>query len=267
MIGRYLVKMNTIDSIMDRSGLSSLFQACGRAGETMNLCLSFLRWDSTEKAIYNDWPDVKTAESVCMPMYPMSPKMGRQVAYGGCYYMSKACYLITKGHFSYTEEGADFLYEYNNMDDNSLANRFTTLLHKISGNQLTVQGEEFGVDELTADMTAQDIRHGATDEMAMNQYCVIMAIVARGNWDWKGDCLAFSYATKKLFLAFGGKAIGDWTDCRQLVTPPRLEEVYDQLSAEMVDKENHCVLIVIAWRPPSSCTTRMWSSTSQIALS
>jgi hypothetical protein len=73
------------------------------------------------------------------------------------------------------------------MADNSVANKYTGLFHRLALARVIVHGKTFTIPELTADMTAHEIRHGASDQMSRNRFCVIMAIVARGDWDWKGD--------------------------------------------------------------------------------
>jgi hypothetical protein len=232
-IGRFLVKENSLDSIHDRAVLASMFQACGRPSETSNLCVEFLTFDSTDQTIYNDWPETKTGTSVHMPFYPMNPnRLGRHLAYGGCFYNAIAGYLATAGNLksSQKEDGQDgpvfFFSKLATIAENSVAKKYTNLLHRLSKATVTVGKEVFSIPELTPDMTAYDIRHGAADQMSLNRHCVIMAIVARGDWDWKGDCLAFGYVTKKLYLSLGGKALADVDICSQLVTPPLLRTVY-----------------------------------------
>jgi hypothetical protein len=225
-IGRQLIKMNTASSILDRAVIATLFQAMGRSIEVACLSFPLLRYDSTEEAIRNMWPDVKNASEVNMPFYPMSPSLGKQNSYCACCLHAIGSFLAT-GTVGVGGDCSDFMFpEYANLDSNSVSGRLTTLLHKLVPL----------IPELTADMTIHDLRNGSADESAFNEHCPVWATIARGNWDWKGDCQVFHYFSKKLFLSLAGKALGLWKDCRQHVTPPRLQDVLASLSSEMAAK-------------------------------
>ena len=225
-ICRALVRMNTPESLMHRAVLAAMFQGVGRAEETQCLSTSLLSHCPTEQAPINNWPNKKTGKEVFMPFFPMSPKLPH--GWGACFYHGLASFLVTaRGELKSDGDEPDWIFNYyRQLSPASVASVITKVIRQFVE---TIEG-------VTVDMTSHGLRAGAADTMAFNLHCHIVAIIMRGDWDWKGECQLFGYLTAKLYLALAGKALAYWPDCRQKVTPPRLDTVLDNLPREEQDK-------------------------------
>ena len=171
-----------------RAIMVMLYHAVGRASEIATSTWDSMVWNSSLDCVELDWRESKTGKSSMMSFFVDAE------SYKVCWYHAIVCYLVTTGGSSFLitnlnplTQGAKYIFpNFVRLSDGGIASKITGIL----------KGWVGSIDLLTAKHTSQSFKHGAADDLSYNPLVSIVAIVARGNWDYSGQVSTSFY--KKL---------------------------------------------------------------------
>jgi hypothetical protein len=224
-IGFELMKENTKNAIEDRAVIVTDLMAVGRASEAGHISNESSAYSSAEGAIFHAWPDMKTGDNTELPFFPQAVREDNEVGdepdldYLNDFFHAHACYYITAGASLAAAHDKDapldeaaplFVFpNWANMAPGAISKKITT---QILGRLKTT------IVSLDSDDSSHGFRVGATNAMAMNRHVDIVAMIARGCWDWRGECMIFGYLTLLWYTSIAGKALAGYDDPRQKVS-------------------------------------------------
>jgi hypothetical protein len=219
-IAKALVDIGSANSYEERAVILSLYHAVGRGGEISNTTFEAMEWNEEEAALFLNWPSQKTGTEGDISMHPNAKGQ-----YLTDWIHAIACYIVTcagrLGQANNNPNDPSWLFPgYNDLADGGAASKASRILKKL--------WESGAVEGLRKEHTAHGLRAGSSDDMATNMYCHLVAMIARGNWDWTGDCQIFGYVTKKQHVATAGKALAELDDCRQHLPAPSLDALTEE---------------------------------------
>jgi hypothetical protein len=205
----------------DRCVLNALYSAVGRGSEVATWTWDSTKWNPRQQQLEADWRETKTSRNGLMTWHSDARSFHLDM------FHSIAAYIITAdGMFSNTRERTDdcsegaFVFpEFADMASPSakVSQILKSLVDKVDG--------------LTRDHTGHGIRIGSADDMVYHQAFNIVAAISRGNWDFTGECMIFTYWTMKLFVSMAGKMLAGWDDPKQEVYAPSLDQITTQETA------------------------------------
>lgn len=211
-IAEHLLKKGTAASMEERAVLLTLYHAVGRGGEVSTTNFDLMQWDEDDEALWTIWNQVKTGRCGDISMHPDAEN------YKMCVLHALACYIITAGgKLKSTDlEAPDWLFpSFYDLAEGGASSKASRILKNLVG---TVEG-------LEESHAGHGLRAGSCDDMATNHLLSIVSMIARGDWDWTGECQIFGYITNKMHVAFAGKTLAAWKDPRQKVSSPRLDAI------------------------------------------
>mmetsp|Transcript_19499 Transcript_19499/g.42365 ORF Transcript_19499/g.42365 Transcript_19499/m.42365 type:complete len:741 (+) Transcript_19499:209-2431(+) len=211
----------------ERLVLLMLFHAVGRGGEVSTSTWDSARWDEDREFLELDWGEFKKGQQQIMTFHP-DAKNWRL-----CIYHAFACYLLTssggnKASTTRVEAGISWiLASYVDMREGGAATKAGKILKKC---------RDGGVKGIPEESGSHGIRVAATDCMIFNHLLQVFDVIARGNWDFKSDNLAFHYFTQKLHVVCAGKALAGYYDPQQHVCAPTLKACVTSENTLLVDQ-------------------------------
>jgi hypothetical protein len=195
-----LLVVGTVKAMEQRAILLTLYHSVGRASEASFLNMHNMQWSEDDELLWTGWNEHKTGRNTEISYHEDYD------CYEVCQIHGLACYIITAGgklRGSANTEEPDWLFpDFANLADGGASTKATAILKALVG---VVPG-------LTAKHTAHGLRAGPTDDMAMNRHCDVVSMIARGNWDWVGECQLFGYIYNPLHVSRAGKSLANWPD-------------------------------------------------------
>jgi hypothetical protein len=196
----HLLMVGTVKAMEQRAILLTLYHSVGRASEASILNLYNMHWSEDDEMLWTGWNEMKTGRNTEISYHEDYDR------YEVCQIHGLACYIVTAGgkiRGSGNPDEPDWLFpDFANLADGGASTKATAILKALVG---VVPG-------LEAKHTAHGLRAGPTDDMAMNRVCDVVCMVARGNWDWVGECQLFGYIFNPLHVSRAGKSLANWPD-------------------------------------------------------
>jgi hypothetical protein len=196
----HLLKVGTVKAMEQRAILLTLYHSVGRASEASFLNLHNMYWSEDDEMLWTGWNEHKTGRNTEISYHEDYDR------YEVCQIHGLACYIVTAGgkiRGSANPAEPDWLFpDFATLADGGASTKATAILKALVG---VVPG-------LEAKHTAHGLRAGPTDDMAMNRVCDVVCMIARGNWDWAGECQLFGYIFNPLHVSRAGKSLANWPD-------------------------------------------------------
>jgi hypothetical protein len=196
----HLLKVGSAKALEQRAILLTLYHSVGRGGEVSTLNFNNLRWSEDDEMLWTGWNELKTGRNTEISYHEDYD------SYQVDQIHALACYIITaegKLKGSADPDEPDWLFpDFANLADGGASTKATAILRALVG---VVEG-------LDAKHTSHGLRAGPTDDMAMNRVCDVVCMIARGNWDWTGECQLFGYIFNPLHVSRAGKSLAHWPD-------------------------------------------------------
>lgn len=218
-----LATTGTAESIRLISMALLLYYFCGRAGELGLVTLHSCCWLNGE--FFYTLPNPKTGGEQQLDIYPhYSNPLLDHFYWIATYMICHTCDFAGRN-----ADGAwlfPTLRQYYEGNDSARKNKvsqaITNLLDRLLSD--TFKGKSA--------CTSHTFRHGATDDMILNQSgrdncAVLIGAIYRGGWDFSRDCEIFNYLFKRLFITQSGKAIAGYPNARMSVAMPTLQPILD----------------------------------------
>jgi hypothetical protein len=236
-----LFKDGTQLSLCERAIVLTLYHAVGRGSEVSTCNFDLFRWDEDEECLWTAWQQVKTGRGTDLSFHPDA------TSYVTCEINALACYIVTAGNSLVNKESGAPDWLFPGLSDLSekggASSKATRILKKLIGR----------VDGLRSEHTSHGLRAGPADEMAFNHLVHTVCMIARGDWDWKGECQLFGYLTNAVHVATAGKSLSNWADPRQKVSSPSLDPIITVENKAEVEKFCYCLFLFAPkhLQPPS----------------
>jgi hypothetical protein len=203
-----LLEEGTVAAMEERAILTTLYHAVGRGGE-----VSTSNWDTAiwqvvqgEGRFCLNWGELKGGKSSIMPFFPDFNECP------ACFVHAMASYQVCKAGRSSDGQVSWMFPAYVDMKGGGATTKASSILKRLRG---LVEG-------LLSEHTAHSLRAGASDDMLFHPLASIAGAIARGNWDFSGDCLLFRYMNGMIFVALAGKILAGYPNPEQDVAFPSL---------------------------------------------
>eukprot|EP00542_Grammatophora_oceanica_P003567 CAMPEP_0194065926 /NCGR_PEP_ID=MMETSP0009_2-20130614/85740_1 /TAXON_ID=210454 /ORGANISM="Grammatophora oceanica, Strain CCMP 410" /LENGTH=749 /DNA_ID=CAMNT_0038718827 /DNA_START=67 /DNA_END=2316 /DNA_ORIENTATION=+ len=221
-IGEALLEDGSKQAMESRALLMMLYHAVGRAGEVSTINFDLFRWDDDDEAVWVEWGQQKTGRTSPISLHPDAEGPLVDVIH------ALACYIVSAGDIRNrnVDEPHWLFPSVASLVDGGASSKANRILEKLRGK----------IPDLCAGHTSHGLRAGATDDMANNYLCHLVCMIARGDWDWKGECTLFSYLQHKVHVATAGKTLAGWQDPRMMVASPQLEAIIDEEDMKLLLK-------------------------------
>ena len=185
------------DRYADRAVLNSLYHAVGRGSEVASWSWAATSWNPRQEQLESDWREFKTSKNGLMTWHchAESYKMDMYHSIAAYIACSDGKFEVSRGSTPFGEGASMVFPEFYDLAQRGASAKVSRILESLRGK----------VDGLTEDHTGHSLRVGAADDMVFHRFFNIVAAIARGNWDFTGDCTIFAYWTMKLFVSYGRK--------------------------------------------------------------
>lgn len=194
-INKELIRQNRY---ADRCTVNTLRNVMGRASESSVWTWEATLWNGLQEQLEEDWRETKTSKNGFMTMHPDALSFLLDMIHSLGAYIITADGMFDNMRERECDDGVSFVFpELADLADGGAAAKVTRILKSLVGI----------VDGLTEDHAAHGLRVGPADDIVFHRAFNIVAAIARGNWDFSGECCIFEYWTMKLFVAMAGKTL------------------------------------------------------------
>ena len=175
------MKEGTSTGYMWRCVMIIFYMAIGRASEAMTMTWDTCNFNTSLECLESKWMELKTGK-----ISPMSFFADAE-SFKACAVHALFCYLVSDGGNSFAfksgtvpADGAKCVFpHFYDAKSGQIAGKITSNLHGIAKT-----GEVAG---LTLAHSSQGLKHGAADDCTYNQFCNMVSIMSRANWDYSGQ--------------------------------------------------------------------------------
>jgi hypothetical protein len=199
-IGEHYIQVGSSQAMEKRAIICLTYAAVGRSGEAAKTRIDSLDFDTSMECITLDWNELKTVNSVKMPLFAdkYSPEM--------CVYHSLASYFIC---CSSNDPWLFPNFENVKTPAASITRWFKDLIkEKVIPNKI---------------YNGTSLRIGSVNEIVNNRNCELIHGIARGGWSVESINTIFEYLICSMkTIAVGGRCLAGWSNPRAGARSPRL---------------------------------------------
>lgn len=233
----YLCQMATKASVRLIFLVLLLYNFCGRAGELGLITIQNAKW--IDGATFFTLPNSKTVKEQLLDAYPHYDNHLLDMFYW------MATHLMLNPHeFSSVANREAWLFKDLREMYGDTANPFdkartARVAQSVTNELKRTLAPLFGEDSAKKDdfLTSHMFRHGAADDMVLNQAgrnncSVLIGAMYRGAWDFASECEFFNYLFKQIFITEAAKAAQGYPNAKMKVAHPTLQIILDNCPNE-----------------------------------
>jgi hypothetical protein len=220
-----LLSVGTSSALENRAVILALYHAVGRGGEVSTSNWNTAGWEviNGEGRFSLNWGETKGGKEALLPFFPDYNTSSI------CFLHGLASYLITTtGQCKVGEEDANVEWIFKSYSDITNGGGASTKATRILKSLI---GRVTGLRDVH---TVHGLRAGASDDMMLHPMANILGAIARGNWDFSGECMIFRYMLGKLHVAIPGRILAGYPNPHQEVAYPSLIPIWSEETAPLL---------------------------------